>query len=155
MQDVLLRPELTPPFVADSRLRELSHRIEKIADVIRHGDHLAASQAITDFNAATGHEYADYDFISYEETRDLEEFAREAARPAWPKVTDISHGELAEIVRRIQAGDPETDYYLLLLRANAPHPQMIDLIFHPPAELRDASAETIVDAALSYRPIAL
>ncbi|WP_369125647.1 hypothetical protein [Catenulispora rubra] len=151
----MLRPELTPPFVAESRLRELSQVIENIADVIRHGDGLAAGEAVTAFNKATGHTYTDYDFISYNETRDLEEFAREAARPAWPKVADASRAELIEIVRRIQAADPELDYYLLLLGANTPHPRVADLIFYPPAELREGSAEDIVDAALSYQAIAL
>jgi Colicin immunity protein / pyocin immunity protein len=41
------------------------------------------------------------------------------------------------------------------LEANVSHPQVSDLIFYPPAELRDASAEQIVDEVLEYRPIAL
>ena len=35
------------------------------------------------------------------------------------------------------------------------HPRVTDLIFYPPPELVNASPETIVDVALSYRPIAL
>jgi hypothetical protein len=72
-----------------------------------------------------------------------------------PRVPGITRDELAEIVRRLQAADPETDYYLRLLEANVAHPGVSDLIYHPPAELRQASAEQIVDTALSYRPIAL
>ncbi|MFF2363791.1 hypothetical protein ACFVU0_13885 [Streptomyces sp. NPDC058122] len=60
-----------------------------------------------------------------------------------------------EIVRRLLTVSPESDYYLLLLKANVPHPHVIDLIFHPSDNLQDASAEQIVDAALKYRPIAL
>jgi hypothetical protein len=43
-------------------------------------------------------------------------------------------------VHRIQAGDPDSDYFLLLLRANTPHPHVSDLIFYPSAELADGSA---------------
>jgi hypothetical protein len=57
------------------------------------------------------------------------------------------------VVRRIQSGDPETDYYLRLLQANVVHPNVIGLIFHP-AE-KDPTAEAVVDEALSYRPSAL
>jgi hypothetical protein len=41
------------------------------------------------------------------------------------------------------------------LEANVPHPRVSDLIFHPPAELQDASAEQIVSEAFKYRPITL
>ncbi|MFC5833794.1 hypothetical protein [Nonomuraea insulae] len=58
----------------------------------------------------------------------IAELARDAARPDRLKVPDITREELAEIVRRIMQADPE---------------------------LQDATAEEIVDAALSYRPIAL
>ncbi|WP_370375771.1 hypothetical protein [Catenulispora sp. GAS73] len=149
-----LRPELLPPSVDEGRLRRLSGRIEQIADLLRRGLP-AADAAVTDFNTETGHAYTDYDFLAYDEHRSLEEFAREAARPAWPKVAEVSRAELIEIVSRIQAADPETDYYLLLLHANTPHPRVGDLIFHSPSEPTDGSAEAIVDAALSYRAIAL
>jgi hypothetical protein len=155
MPDVTLRPELIPPIVAEHRLRDLAGRLDLIADLIVRGDRHAADEAIAAFNDATAHAYTDNDFTTYYEARDLESFAREAARPAWPQVGDISRAELAEIVRRIQSADPDTDYYLLLFRANTPHPRAADLIFHPPAELSDDSAEAIVDAALSYRAIAL
>jgi hypothetical protein len=57
--------------------------------------------------------------------------------------------------RRIQTADGDIDYYLLLLETNVQHPRVTDLIVWPPPELADASPETIVDVALSYRPIAL
>lgn len=100
MPDVMLRPELIPPIVAAHRLRDLGGRIDLIADLIVRGDRHAADEAIAAFNDATGHAYTDYDFTTYHEARDLESFAREAARPAWPQVGDISRAELAEIVRR-------------------------------------------------------
>src|SRR5262249_44745721 len=113
-----------------------------------------ADAAITAFNADTGHDYQPHDFQCFWESQSITEFATEAARPAWPKVANVSRDELVEIVRRVQVDHDDSDYYLLLLSANVAHPRITDLIFYPPAELVDASAETIVDAALSYRPIA-
>ncbi|GAA4635260.1 hypothetical protein GCM10023196_080030 [Actinoallomurus vinaceus] len=150
-----LRPELLPPAVDHQRLAELGEEIERIAHLVHQGRRSEADEAVAAFNARTGHTYAVSDFVEYGASRDLEEFAREAARPARPRVGDITRSELVEIVRRIMAGDPETDYYLRLLEVNVAHPRVSDLIFHPPAELQDAPAETIVEAALSYRPIAL
>jgi hypothetical protein len=49
----------------------------------------------------------------------------------------------------------EDAYYLRLLEANVAHPRVSDLIYHPPAGMGEASAEQIIDTALSYRPIAL
>ncbi|MFD4721449.1 hypothetical protein ACIOWI_25105 [Streptomyces sp. NPDC087659] len=147
-----LRPELVPPPVSRQRLDELSCEIKRIADLVtgRTGD---GDEAIRAFNAMTGHDYRALDFAEYDAGRSLEEFAREAARPAWPRVPDITRGELAEIVRRVLAADPESDYYLLLLEANVLRPGVSGVIFSP--LLQDASAEEIVDEALKYRPIAL
>lgn len=153
-----LRPELLPPQIEQQRIDEISAEIGRIADMIhtgRRGEADPAIVAIARFNAASGRDYGPADFLEYDGWRTLEEFALEAARPAWPKVEDVSRAELAEIVRRIQAADPETDYYLLLLQANTPHPHAGALIFHPPPDLADASAERIVDAALAYHPVAL
>src|SRR6266568_258392 len=150
-----LRPELLPPHVDQRRIDEISFEIERIAELVRHGERAEADQAIPAFNDRAGRDYGIPDFVEYYGWRNLEDFALEAARPAWPKVADITRAELAEIVRRVQATDPETEYYLLLLTANLPHPRMSELIFHPPVELQDASAEEIVDAALAHRAIAL
>ncbi|MFB7326424.1 hypothetical protein [Streptomyces sp. NPDC056190] len=149
-----LRPELMPPPVSRQRLDELCGEIERIADLVLTRAE-AADEAITAFNAMTGHDYVTLDFAEYDAGRSLEEFAVEAARPARPRVADITREELAEIVRRLLTDSSESDYYLRLLEANVLHPRVSDLIFHPPAELQDASAERIVDEALRYRPIAL
>ncbi|WP_406267428.1 bacteriocin immunity protein [Actinacidiphila glaucinigra] len=141
-----LRPELLPPPVSPERLAELAREIELIEDLAGSGER--AEQAVTAFNERTGHDYA---------SRGLEEFARETARPARPRVADVTREELAEIVRRVitdPAGE-DTDYYLLFFECNTPHPRACGLIFHPPAGLEDASPERIVEAALAYRPIAL
>jgi len=149
-----LRVELMPPSVDRQRLDELCRAISRIADLVLRGSE-SARQEIETFNARTGHDYSALDFAEYDGGRDLAEFALEAARPARPRITDITSDELVEIVRRLLAGDPDSDYYLRVLDTNVPHPRVSDLIYHPPAELRDASAEQIVDEALRYRPIAL
>ncbi|WP_326790488.1 hypothetical protein [Streptomyces sp. NBC_00151] len=149
-----LRPELLPPPVSRQRLDELCAEVERIGDLLETRPE-AAGEAIEAFNAMTGHDYVALDFAEYNGRRSLEEFATEAARPAYPRVADVTRGELVEIVRRLLTASPESDYYLLLLQANVSHPGVIDLIFHPSDDLQDASAEQIVDAALKYRPIAL
>ncbi|WP_441248331.1 hypothetical protein [Kitasatospora sp. McL0602] len=149
-----LRPELLPPPVSRERLDELSREIERIAGlaVVRSE---SADRAIAAFNVMTGHDYGALDFVEYDAGRDLEEFAMEAARPNRPRVPGITRDELVEIVRRLLEDSPESDYYLQLLEANVSHPRVSDLVFCPPAGLRAATAEQIVDEALKYRPIAL
>ncbi|MEE1751090.1 hypothetical protein PUR26_00900, partial [Streptomyces sp. SP18CS02] len=119
------------------RLDELSCEIDRIAHLVARCPG-KADEAIRAFNHATGHEYGALDFAEYWASRDAEEFAMEAARPARPQVADITRAELVEIVRRVLSGDPEDAYYLRLLAANVLHPRIGDLIFHPPEGLRDA-----------------
>ncbi|MFB6857427.1 hypothetical protein ACFCWV_33770 [Streptomyces sp. NPDC056341] len=149
-----LRPELLPPPVNRQRLDELCAEVERIADLLE-ARRQAADEAIIAFNAMAGHDYEALDFAEYEGSRSLEEFAREAARPARPAVADTTREELVEIVRRLLLADSESDYYLRLLEANVPHPRVSDLVFHPSDNVRGVSADQIVDEALTYRPIAL
>lgn len=58
------------------------------------------------------------DFARHHGSSNVEEFAKEAARPARPSVADITRAELVEIVRRAFVTSPETDYYLCLFEAN-------------------------------------
>lgn len=148
-----LRPELTPPPVSPQRLAELCQEIRKISQLL--DDREPAEAAIARFNetAGPGHCYEAYTFRHYWRSIEIEDFAKNAARPADPRVLDITRDELAEIVRRIMAVDPDSDYYLRLFETNVPHPHASDLIYWPPAELREASAEQIVDAALDWRPV--
>ncbi|MFI7317699.1 hypothetical protein [Streptomyces venezuelae] len=155
-----LRPELQPPPVPPERLDALCREIRRIAELVSDGAGKAeADAAVAAFNEATGHRYDPLDFAEYDTCRDLEEFAREAARPAWPRVPDVTRDELVEIVRRVVAdpASPDRDYYELLLDTNVVHPHASDLISHPPAGLEDgvATPEDVVDALLSYRPISL
>ncbi|MEU0568704.1 bacteriocin immunity protein [Nonomuraea sp. NPDC005983] len=150
-----LRPELLPPPVPREFMKQLGAEIDRIAQLIEEGRMPEARQAIAALNEQTGHSYKPRHFAAYWESEDLEDVVKNAARPAPAKVPDITPAELAEIVRRIMEADPESDYYLALLEANVPHPEVSDLIFWPPDELRDAIPEEIVEAALRYRPIPL
>jgi len=126
--DVDLRPDLLPPVVDQWRIDELGAEITRIVGLVHQGRQPEADVAMAEFNAAAGRDYGVGDFLEYDGTRSLEDFAREAAQPAWPSVPDVTRSELIEIVCRIQAADPDCDYYLLLLRANTPHPRVSDLI---------------------------
>ncbi|GAA1577566.1 hypothetical protein GCM10009827_119220 [Dactylosporangium maewongense] len=150
-----LRPELSPPVIPSTRIEQLCAAIHTVVELLESGADARAD--IAAFNEDTGHTYEPYDFMTYGSWRNIEEFALEAARPAWPKVPDVSREELVEIVRRIQiqAMDDDRDYYLLVLETNTVRPGVSDLIHWPPPHLVGASAEAIVDEALRYRPTAL
>ena len=63
--------------------------------------------------------------------------------------------ELVELVSKISnaAGDEkQIDEWIDTLEQNVPHPEVADLIFYPEEEM---TAEEIVEAALSYKPIHL
>jgi hypothetical protein len=64
----------------------------------------------------------------------------------------LARAELAEIVRRIQAADPESDYYSRVVDASVSNPDWAALVFHTPA-LDDP--DQIADEILTHRPIAL
>ncbi|MEU6162393.1 hypothetical protein [Streptomyces sp. NPDC047130] len=149
-----LRAELMPPSVSEERLDELCREIVRIADLVLRGAE-GAEREIEAFNARTGHGYVALDFAGYGGRREPAEFALEAGRPAWPQVEGITVDELVEVVSRVLAGDPESDYYLLLLRANVSHPRVGDPVFGPSAGLRGGSARQIVGELLGYQPIAL
>ncbi|MFJ9820367.1 bacteriocin immunity protein [Streptomyces sp. NPDC101151] len=149
-----LRRELLPPAVPAARLAESGEEIERIESLLRE-DREAGRRAVDAFNAATGHAYEPSDFLYWSAARDLHDFALEAARPARPRVLDVTRDELAEIVRRIMHADPDTDHYLLVLKANVAHPRASDLLFHPPAHLADAAPERIVEELQAHRPFAL
>jgi hypothetical protein len=72
----------------------------------------------------------------------------------------MTREQLVDLVGKImssEATEEEQDRMVEVLESNVPHPRVLDLIYHPEREglLDGASAEEIVDAALSYRPIAL
>lgn len=147
-----LRRELQAPAIDPSLLTRLATMIDEIANIIEHGKN--AEWAVTEFNKLTRRQYGVQDFRRYWQASSAEEFARKAARPAPGKVPDMTRSDLVEIVHLIVDSDVDMDYYLDLLKANVPHPNVEDLLFEYDAE-DDPSAEEIVGKALTYRPFAV
>jgi len=70
-------------------------------------------------------------------------------------MANLDRAELIAIVRRIMDADgteSEIDALIATLESNVPHPSVSDLIFWPPSG-DEPTAEQIVDAAMTYRPI--
>jgi hypothetical protein len=145
--DALVRRPVTPErWVA---IRKAILRIEELAD--RGDDATAAVEAL---NETTGHSFGLDDFRYSCGAPEREALIERACTPPPVRLLDVTRDELVEIVRRILA-DPTDDGYIQAFERNTVMPGASGLIFHPPPELRDATAEEIVDAALAYRPIAL
>lgn len=113
-----------------------------------------ATAAIETLNATTSHRLRLEDFRDHCGAPDREELIGRAGAPPPVRLPDITRDELVEVVRHILA-DPTGGWYIEAFELNTVRPGASDLIFHPPPELQDATAEQIVDAALAYRPIAL
>lgn len=76
------------------------------------------------------------------------------------KSESMSRDELIELVRRIMAGEGESqeeaDRLVEQFLANVPHPEADGLIFYPDQYFgHEPTAEEVVDRALSYKPLQL
>jgi hypothetical protein len=152
-EDVLARVvERLPRPVTPERRIAIREAILRIENLVDRGDD--ATAAIETLNATTGHRFRLDDFRDHCGAPDREELIERASAPPPVRLPDITRDELVELVRHILA-DPTDDWYIEAFERNTVRPGASDLIFHPPPELRDATAEQIVDAALAYRPIAL
>jgi hypothetical protein len=147
LRDALVRRSVTP----ERRvvIGEAILRIEELVD--RSND---ATAAVETLNETTGHSFGLDDFRYHCGAPNREALIERACAPPPVRLPDVTRDELIEIVRRILA-DPTDDWYIEAFERNTVMPGASGLIFHPPPELRDATAEEIVDAALAYRPIAL
>jgi hypothetical protein len=146
LRDALVRRPVTP----ERRLAigEAVLRIEELVD--RSDDATAAIEAL---NETTGHTFGLDDFRYRCGAPDREALIELACTPPPVRLPDITRAELVEIVRHILA-DPTDDWYIEAFERNTVMPGASELIFYPPPELQDATAEEIVDAALAYHPIA-
>ncbi|MGI5238612.1 hypothetical protein [Dactylosporangium sp. CA-139066] len=147
LRDALVRRPVMPERRA--AIAEAILRIEELVD--RGGD---ATAAVETLNEMTGHSFGLDEFRYHREAPDPEALIEWACAPPPVRLPDVARDELVEIVRRILA-DPTNDWYIEAFERNTVMPGASGLIFHPPAELRAATAEEIVDAALAHRPIAL
>jgi len=142
-----VRPEFHIPQIDRERLEDIAGRTDLISDMLERRED--ATGHIESFNQLAGHDYGPDWFAHYWESRDLE-----AALPPPARTASITRDELVWLVRQIQRADRHSGYYLRLLQANVTDPNASNLIFRPPPGFEDATAEQIVDKALSYRPIA-
>jgi hypothetical protein len=147
LRDALVRRPVTP-----ERRVAIGEAMLQIDELVERGNSAAA--AVEALNDATGHSFSLDDFRNHCGASDREALIERACSPPPVRLPDITRDELVEIVRRILA-DPTDDWYIEAFECNTVLPGASDLIFHPPPELRDATAEEIVDTALAYRPIAL
>jgi hypothetical protein len=147
LRDVLVRRPVTP-----ERRVAIGEAILRIEELVDRGSDVTA--AVEKLNETTGHNFGVDDFRSHCGAPDREALIERACVPPPVRLPDITRNELVEVVRHIVA-DPTDDWYIEAFERNTVMPGASELIFHPPPELRDATAEEIVDAALAYRPIAL
>jgi hypothetical protein len=147
LRDALRRRPVTPEKRA--AIGEAMSRIDELVDWGE--DAMAAIEAL---NEMTGHDFGLVDFQSRCGEPDREELVEWASAPLPVRLPDITRDELVEIVRRVLA-DPSDDWHIAAFERNTVMPGASGLIFHPPPELWDATAQEIVDVALAYRPIAL
>jgi hypothetical protein len=149
---VELRDALRRQPVTLERRVAIGEAILQIEELVDRGEN--ATAAIETLNETTGHSFGLDDFHYHCGAPDREQLVEWACAPPPVRLPDVTRDELVEIVRRILAG-PSDDWYIAAFECNTVMPGASDLIFHPPPDLRDATAEEIVDAALAYRPIAL
>ncbi|MEV0902414.1 hypothetical protein [Actinoplanes sp. NPDC049802] len=147
-----LRDALRRRLVTPEQRTAIDAAILRIEQVVDRGED--ATAAIESLNETTGHSFAAEDFGHHCGTPNRAELLEWACAPPPARLPDITRDELIEIVRRILA-DPTDNWYITAFHINTVMPGAIDLIFYPPSELEDATPEEIVDAALTYHPIAL
>ncbi|MFF4893583.1 hypothetical protein [Micromonospora chersina] len=147
LRDALRRRPVTP-----ERRVAIGEAILQIEELVDRGED--ATAAIETLNETTGHSFGLDDFHNHCGAPDREQLVEWACAPPPVRLPEVTRDELVEIVRRILAR-PTDDWYIAAFERNTVMPGASDLIFYPPPELRDATAEEIVDAALAYRPIAL
>jgi hypothetical protein len=146
LRDALVRLPLTP-----KRRMAIREAILRIDELIERGND--ATAAVEALNETTGHGFGLDDFRYRCGALDRDELVERACVPPPIRLPDVTRDELIEIVRRILV-DPTDDWYIEAFERNTVMPGASGLIFYPPPELQNATAEEIVDAALAYRPIA-
>ncbi len=158
-----LRPELTSPPIPEGYLHALQVRIEAIENALETAGH--APELIQEFNQLTGRDFDEDTFRNYWKGVDLDDFAKQAARPKPKACPDVTREELIEVVRRAMptSGDEDYEYYMEIFDANVAMPDASNLIFYPAEHDLDGESigdydptpEEIVDQALSYQMLAL
>jgi hypothetical protein len=149
---VELRDELRRRPVTPERRDVIQTIILQIEQLVDRGED--ATAAVETLNRATGHDFGVDDFHYHCGALDRAELVEWAGTPPPVRLPDVTRDELVKIMRRILA-DPTDDWYTAAFDLNTVMPGASSLIFHPPTDLKDTTAEAIVDAVLAYPPIAL
>jgi hypothetical protein len=149
-----LRPELRPPALDEglvARLARLADRLDGARPGQRDAD-------LAEFNRLAGTALRLADFQDIYKAEDPDDWVRGVLyRRDLQPVPDLSRAEMAEIVSRVMAGGPDSDFYLELFMVNCKHPAESDLIFRPEEvpglpQDREPTAEEVADRALSWEP---
>ncbi len=143
-----LRAILLPPPVPSDQVDALV----TILAQFEQSTETTRANAITAFNTVTGRDLPHADIVAALEAMDIPEFAESVLRPPAPRIPDISRAELLELIQRVQGCGydiGETGYWIQLLEANLPHPNIADLIFNSRTPKKP---EEILAEAQSYTP---
>jgi hypothetical protein len=130
-------------------IEEAIQRIEELVD--RDDD---ATAAIETLNETTGHNFGLDDLHHRCRAPDREQLIEWACAPP-PVRLPRRHPRRADRDRASHPRRPDRRLVHRGVRAQHVMPGASGLTFHPPPELRDMTAEEIVDAALAYYPTAL
>ncbi|AWB44915.1 hypothetical protein DCC85_12255 [Paenibacillus sp. CAA11] len=129
----------------------LKREIEHIETLLEEGQ--GAEEEIQAFNELTGRTYDAYIFSHYWSAISLEDLIEEACQGEPTRIPDITREELVEIARRLQDEElshGDTKFYMQLLEANVPMPEVSDLIYW-----EDLEPEQIIERAMAYESIRL
>lgn len=144
-----LRESLIPR-PSKKRIEYLTERIRYIESRLDQDD---VHELIAQFAAETHKDGYDYAYFRhFNSFQSAEEFAREAATAKPVKVADITREELEWIVDEIGKGEEDTTYYLELLEANVPDPDVSDLIYWPNERGFDSGLTTAAIVTVALNP---
>jgi hypothetical protein len=153
LRNALNPPHLDPDFV--TALADIASQLDGCDPVIQD-----CASLVERFNASAGTslELGDFHFSG---AVDAETFVRTHLTPSPRKVADITYEELLELVTRVFTADGEDyelDYWLAVIEANVPDPNVVNLIywpeqyFGPDTEVPDLTPRKILEIALSAKP---
>ncbi len=142
-----LRDSLILKPVPQERVAAVQAQAERILALLDEGK--SADQEIAALNRDVGRQYEVQFFLSLHGAMDVSDFAAMAALPVPPRVADLEHSELVEIVRLImELRQPDMHYYMELLDRNVAMPAASNLVFH-----FDPTPEEIVNRIQFYEVI--
>src|SRR5581483_10919123 len=127
-----LRKELMPPALDESHVVRLARLADQIVDRIDRG--VDPDPLIAAFNEQAATALTRSDFHAFPGCSDATTFVRDALTLPPPRIPDIGYDELLELVTRVctaSGTEHENNYWLELLEANIPDPQLSDLIYWP------------------------